>query len=203
MVEEALVRHLEENFGMYMLVGLSLLVGTVMGAGAVLILSQGQELKLIAYVDNLLGQIVTAIPAPSSLFYHATWQGLKEIGFLYFLGLTVIGAPFVLVTIFSQGFILGFTVAFLVQEKALIGILLALLSILPPNLLRLPALCWAGILSISFSLSLWRGRASGSSFTRQLIVYSLAMVALAFVSTLGRLIEAYLMPPVIRVVLNL
>ncbi|SMB98545.1 stage II sporulation protein M [Thermanaeromonas toyohensis ToBE] len=202
-MEEALVRHLEENFGMYMLVGLSLLVGTVVGAGAVLVMGQGQELKLIAYVDNLLSQIATAIPAPGSLLYQATWQGLKEIGFLYFLGLTVIGAPFVLVTIFSKGFILGFTVAFLVQEKALAGVILALVSVLPPNLLRLPALFWSGILSLSFSLGLWKGRASGSSFARQLIAYSLAMVALAIMSTLGGLVEAYLIPPVIRVVLNL
>lgn len=202
MMEEALVKHLEENFGMYILIGLSLLIGVIAGAGAVLVLDQGQELKLIAYVDELLSQIARAIPATSSLLHQATWQGIREVGFLYLLGLTVIGAPFVLAAIFSQGFILGFTVAFLVQEKTLAGIVLALVSVLPPNLLRLPAVFWAGILSLSFSLSLWRGRTSGS-FARELIVYSLSMAVLGIVVILSGLVEGYLIPPVIKLVLNI
>ncbi|MCG0277636.1 MAG: stage II sporulation protein M [Thermanaeromonas sp.] len=201
MIEEALVKHLEENFGMYILVGLSLLIGTVTGAAAVLILGQGEEVKLVAYVDDLLNQIANSLPVPGSLLYQAAWQGIREVGVLYLLGLTVIGAPFVLVAIFTRGFILGFTVAFLVQEKALVGILLALVSILPPNLLRLPAVFLAGILSVSFSLSLWRGRTSGI-FTRELITYSLSMAGLGVLVTLSGLVEGYLIPPLLKFMLN-
>lgn len=202
-MEQVLVRHFKQNILLYVIVGTVFLGGIAVGAMVVLLLGEGQQLKLAAHLDNLLQQLMVAVPQPGAVAVQAALKGLREIGLLWFLGLTIIGAPLIVLVIFNKGFILGFTVAFLVQEKSLQGVALSLFSILPSNLIRVPALFLAGILALTFCLSLAKGNiAHKGSFMGQLTVYSLLMGALVLAVLGSGLIEAYLTPPLVRVVLN-
>ena len=46
-------------------------------------------------------------------------------------GLTVIGAPVVLGIVFLRGFVLGFTIGFIIDELYVRGLILSLSSVLP------------------------------------------------------------------------
>ncbi|MGB9662709.1 MAG: stage II sporulation protein M [Moorellaceae bacterium] len=202
-MEQALLRHLKDNILLYGIVSTAFLGGILSGALMVLVVGEGQQVRLAAYLDNLLHQLVTAGPQPGAVAVQAAVKALKEIGVLWFLGLTVLGGPLIILLLFVKGFILGFTVAFLVQEKALQGVALSLFSILPANLLRVPALFLGGALALSFSLSLMKGSTGfkGGSLG-QLVRYSVGMAGLLLVVVGSGWIEAYLVPPLLKVAVN-
>ncbi|MDN5344890.1 MAG: stage sporulation protein, partial [Clostridia bacterium] len=105
--------------------------------------------------------------------------------------------------VFLKGFILGFTVGFLVQQKALQGIAFSLLAILPPNLIQIPALFMAAMLGISFSISLIQGhKMDGIGVMPRFVAYSFFMLLVMVLLIGGGLLEAYLSPLFGRIVLN-
>ncbi|GFN23339.1 stage II sporulation protein M [Thermanaeromonas sp. C210] len=201
---QALARHVHQNLPLYFLVGCAFVVGILLGAAVVLLLGKGQEVELAAHLDNLFRQIVVAEPVAGAVTARAALKGIKEIGFFWILGLTVIGSPLIVASVLVKGFVLGFTVAFLVQEKALEGIVLSLLSVMPGNIIRLPAILAGAVLALSFSWSLVKGNLGlkAGSFLGQLVAYSLAMAFLALVVMGSGWIEAYLVPPLARIALQ-
>jgi stage II sporulation protein M len=137
----------------------------------------------------------------------AAWSSVLKVQSIslllcWFLGLTVLGIPLIVILIGARGFILGFTVGFLVKEHAARGLLLALVGVLPQNLCYIPALVIAGSLACYFSSSLLRG-VREHSVTSGLLAYTLAFLAIMLVVLLGTWIEAYLSPGLLRLVTTL
>jgi stage II sporulation protein M len=97
--------------------------------------------------------------------------------------------------VFMRGFSLGFTVGFLLQEKAGAGVMLSLISLLPQNLIYIPLLLVAAVLAVNFSLYILRGRSYGkASLGVSLLGYSALMGLLMLVFMTGAFVEAYLVP---------
>ncbi|KKM11774.1 hypothetical protein SY88_07110 [Clostridiales bacterium PH28_bin88] len=188
--------HIHQNLGLYTLIFLSFLVGTVFGALGVSGLTAHQEGELINYLNVFLSDVVQWEIDSVAMAQQAVMNNVKFIFFIWFLGLTVIGVPLVLGVVAVRGFVLGFTVGFLVQEKSTQGLLLALLSVLPQNLFNIPALIASGVAAVSFSLWLIRGRLAPRSpnLLQQLVAYSLWVSTMALVATAGGLVEAYVSP---------
>ncbi|WP_048602221.1 stage II sporulation protein M [Rubeoparvulum massiliense] len=83
---------------------------------------------------------------------------LTQQGILLFalgiVGLTVIGLPLLLIALFLKGATIGFTVATLTQQFQWQGVLMAGASILPHNLILLPAWILVTVIGIHFSFQL-------------------------------------------------
>lgn len=126
---------------------------------------------------------------------------LGTLGLLWILGLTVVGIPLIILIVAGRGFILGFTVGFLVQEKAGYGLLLAIVAVLPQNLCYVPALLAAGILAYHFSHSLLRGWRENAILSG-LLVYSLGFLLILALVLLGAWIETSFVPSLIRFVMS-
>ena len=77
---------------------------------------------------------------------------------VWLLGVTVVGAPFVLVLDFLKGVLIGFSLGVLVQAYGWKGMLFALAAMVPGNLLVLPALLFASVSSVAFALHVFRYR---------------------------------------------
>jgi stage II sporulation protein M len=123
---------------------------------------------------------------------QAISKNLVNLGKIFLLGLTVIGFPLILVIIFTRGFVLGFTVFFLIKEKALWGALITLLAVFPPNILSLPAYILAAAAAINFSLYLIRTK--NTPISNYALSYVLLMIVLAVMMLGAALIEGYLSP---------
>jgi stage II sporulation protein M len=111
--------------------------------------------------------------------------------------------PIILGVVFFKGFSLGFTVGFLVKEKAVSGILLSIISILPQNLVYIPLLILWSVVGINFSVHIARGRpGSAISLGRGFISYTLLMLVFLILVMVGAFIEAYLSPWFLGLFLN-
>lgn len=194
--------HILENFWLYLLISLIFVGGIIVGAMSVGALSPLQEGELSGYISQGLLNISNWEINSTDMLKYAVVNNLKIIGLIWLLGLTVIGIPLVLGIIFFRGFILGFTVGFLIQERAVQGVLLSFLSILPHNIFNIPSLVVSGAASISFSLWLVKGRLShrAPGMLQQLIAYTMWIGLMAALVLAGALVEAYISPLFVKLI---
>ena len=197
-----LFEYLRENFLLYLIVFAFFTIGTALGAMLVKPFTIGQQVELLAYIDSFINSLLNREISSAGMFKQALFNNVKLVFFIWFLGLTVIGVPVIVGLLFARGFILGFTVAFLVQEKGVQGITISLLSVLPPNMILLPALIIGGVSAISFSLLLIRGSLKSSfiKLMQQFISYSMLMIVVAILAVIAALIEAYVAPEILKLI---
>lgn len=187
--------HVRDNLGLYLFTFAFFALGVTAGALGVKSLNSNEQGELLTYLDVFLHNLSKWEINSTLVAQQAIFNNLKTIFYIWFLGLTVIGLPLILAIVFTRGFIMGFTVGFLVQEKQITGILLALFSILPQNLFNIPALIVGGVTAVSFSWWLVKGRTRGGArISQQFMAYSIVMLAMGILAVCAGLVEAYLAP---------
>ncbi|MGI6093726.1 MAG: stage II sporulation protein M, partial [Negativicutes bacterium] len=128
----------------------------------------------------------------------------KTIIFMWLLGFTIVGLPFVLFILFTRGFVIGFTVGFLVNEYIAKGLLFALVSILPHNFFAVPALLATGVSATTFSLMLLKRRKhSRSNLLYESLGYTAVCLAMLALIIIAGLIEVYVSPVFMKLVAGL
>ncbi|MDX9871898.1 MAG: stage II sporulation protein M [Clostridia bacterium] len=186
-----IIQHLQGSWWVYIILGLCFIAGIVFGSLGVNILDEQQTTALRDFLDEGFAQFDGDMNFVTTT-QQAVSKNLVNLSKIFLLGLTVIGFPLILMIIFTRGFVLGFTVVFLIQQKGLWGALIALLAIFPPNLLSLPAYILAAAAAINFSLFLIR--AKNTSLANYALSYLFLMIMLGFLMLAAALIEGYLSP---------
>lgn len=190
-----IAQHFYASWWIYLFVALCFLVGIIFGSLGVSSLSDEQASVLKEYVEKGLAQYGDDLNF-SVTVRQAFFKNLYNLGKIFLFGLTIIGLPLVLLIIFTRGFALGFTIVFLIQEKAWRGGILAMLAIIPPNLLSLPAYFLAAVTAINFSLYLLKGNKGSNPLplTQYLLSYIVVNSGLVLIMTGSAIIEGYLSP---------
>ena len=193
--------HIKEHGLLYIIVLVFFFLGIFGGSFVVKHMDTSQKLELLNYFDQFLKGFSEWNVSPGAATQHAILNNLKIILYIWLLGLTVIGIPLVLLIVLARGFVMGFTVGFLVQQKAGQGILIVVLAILPPSLINLPALIAGAVFAITFSGWLVKGRSKyeSNSLLRQFCAYCALMLLVALVSAAGGFVEAYISPALLKV----
>ncbi|MBO8141003.1 MAG: stage II sporulation protein M [Firmicutes bacterium] len=195
---DVLKGYFRRRTAIYLSVVIVFAMGTVWGGLAVGRVGTDQRAALGLELEGLMDvEKERAFPEPEDVLRQAAAdQLLKTVGLIGLLGLSIIGAPFVLAVVFLRGFVLGFTAAFLVDRLMFRGLILAVAAIVPHNVLAVPALIVAGASAISFSLAAVRvllGRRETSMYHHLLGTgLLLGTSAAAFVA--AAFVEAYVTP---------
>lgn len=190
-----LKQHLGSNLWQYLFLGLACAAGIWLGWLHTLDLSAGTRGQLVRLFDEFIRSAGGSERGMEATFMAAFANQLRTVGLIWFLGLTVIGAPLVVGIVFARGYSLGFTIGFLAGEKGRAGLWVILASVLPQNLLYLPLVLAAGVYSVNFSLYLVRGRfRSGPNLVGSLIVYTLIMAGLTAAFGIGAVLETAASP---------
>jgi stage II sporulation protein M len=184
----------------------ALVCGLICGALVLHRLSPTDQGELRQFLTDFLRN-ASALPHSGQPSAFNSWlEVLKNqavtIGLLWILGLTAIGIPLIIMVVAGRGFILGFTVGFLVQEKAAQGLVLALVAVLPQNLCYVPACLISGTLACYFSFTLLRGMRE-NPVTSGLVVYTMIFLLIFLLVLLGTWLEAYLVPGLVRLATTL
>ncbi|NLT19684.1 MAG: stage II sporulation protein M [Syntrophomonadaceae bacterium] len=201
-IRQRIKQHFYENRWQYILILLFFAAGMLMGYGKVNSLASGVRQNLANMLDGyLLGEQSGGMDSYS--IFITAWIGqVKSLGVIYLLGLSVIGLPLILGVIFLRGYSLGFTLGFLIQEKAVGGIVLSVLTILPQHIIYIPFLILWSVIAIKFSLQIVRGRFMiGKNLGRIILSFSLLLVLFMLIFMLGAFVEAYLNPYLLTLVL--
>ncbi|MCL5046767.1 MAG: stage II sporulation protein M [Actinobacteria bacterium] len=199
---DGLVNYFRQRMGLALSVLLVLAAGVVAGALAAGSLGGDVKQELVDVLQLFFRGLSRegGSPSPVSLLRVSALKNLRDAGLLWILGVTVVGFPGVLGVIFIRGFALGFTVGFLVDQTGFKGIILALFSIFPQNILAIPALTVIAVAALSFSLTLFRNRFGRhhTGFYQELAAYSLLVATMAGILLGSSLIEAFIAPVFLR-----
>lgn len=188
-------QHISANRWQYTLIALIFTAGLIIGNYKVPGLEGGVRNHLLDLLNNYLQAESQDSMNGTTLLFYAFLNQAKSIIGIWFLGLTVIGMPLILALVFLKGFSLGFTIGFLVQEKAGAGILIAILSILPQNLVYIPLLIIWSVVGVNFSVFIATGRQGrAGSLGRALASYVMLMLVFLLILLIGAFIEAYFSP---------
>jgi len=188
-MKKVLFDHIRNYWVIYLTLSCVLLSGVVFGAIGVGALGQAKSQELADFFNNLLGQQPKTIEA--GFIQQLVRDNFIMMAGIWFLGLTVIGTPLVYLIVFTRGFILGFTVAFIINLKKLTGAGLALFTVLLPSVLAVPCLILAAGLATIFSFLLMRGRNSGDVFRKDFFYYSVASLMVSLGAVAAGVIQGY------------
>lgn len=204
-VKKQILNHIHSNLSLYTFTTILIFIGIFFGAIIVNSLNIEQKNDLYLYLNRFFKQIINE-PAMSAsdLFNQSFSHYLKYIGFIWILGISVIGLPIILILLFLKGIVIGFTVGFLVSQMGIKGFFLALVSVLPQNLILIPTFIIVGVASISFSLRMIRMQFKKSQpFGPLLMKYSMLMFGVIALIMLSSSIEAWISPFLMKVVIKL
>lgn len=184
------------------------LMGIAFGSAAVNTLSPAQISDLNNYLKDFyltLPQELAAVNRHTLAAKAAADNILKLSGLIWVLGLTIIGVPVILGLIFVRGFVLGFTVGFMISELHLNGVLMAAASLLPHNLFLIPALILAATTAISFAGSAVKTLIGTSH--KSIVVHFLATTIIILFSSgllaVASLVEMYITPILMQLSMHL
>lgn len=164
--------HIRQYWVIYLTLSSVYLAGVVFGAVGVSALGVAETSQLGKFLDTLLKSQPKALD-PIFLGQLARDMFIMMAG-IWILGLTIIGAPLIYLIVFTRGFILGFTVSFIIGLKGALGLGLILMTVLVPALLAIPLLLLGAGLATIFSFLLLRGKARGESLRREFLYYTAA-----------------------------
>ncbi|WP_340024561.1 stage II sporulation protein M [Paenibacillus sp. FSL K6-1096] len=199
----SLKQMLKEQTPLYIFVAVLFLVGVVFGALIVSALTLDQQQELGDYLSNFFVTVdQQGLPSAQDSYWSIAAFNLKWIGLIWILGLSVIGLPGILILDFLKGVLIGFTVGTLVSQYSWHGMLFALVSVAPHNLVLIPVLLVCSAAALGFSLLMIRSRVLGqqrrTKVTHPFMMYTLLSLGMAVLVMGVSGFEAYLTPAMMR-----
>jgi len=156
-------------------------------------------LELKQYIDNFFSFVSSKNVNHFLVFRQSAANNFQIVFALWILGISIVGIPIILLLIFLKGFTIGFTVGFIMNEMGAKGILFSLISIIPQNLLVLPALIIIAAIGINFSIRILKNRAFKKGIVSEIMLYSVEVFTVSAAILLGSIIEGYIVPFLIKI----
>ncbi|KPL59709.1 stage II sporulation protein M [Rossellomorea vietnamensis] len=204
-----LVQHVQAHSSIYLFIITLFLMGIIFGAIVVNSLSFAQKEDLYFYLSKFFSEMEDgSMTSAEELFRQSFLHNVKYLGLMWLLGISIIGLPLIFVLLFMKGVVVGFSVGFLVNQMGWSGFLLSFVSVLPQNIIIIPAFIFIGAISANFSLTLIRKifMRHTSSLQFQMIPflsrYVIFMVVAIGIVTIAASIEAYLSPTLMEAVIG-
>lgn len=196
--------HIRDHMVLYIITILMFIGGSSLGAYTVSTLNESQLQELVDYFDYFLKGLTNWNVNSVIVTQDAILNNLKFIFLTWTLGLTVIGIPVILLIVAFKGFIMGFTVGFLILQKDFTGMLIAIFAVLPQNFFYVPSLMICAVAAITFSLCLLRGTMGGRklSISHMFINYILLLLIFCFFTIIGGLLEGYGAPLTMKIIIT-
>jgi stage II sporulation protein M len=158
-LSHAMRSYMKEHMPLYVYVAVLFITGVVFGVVIVQALTLEQKQELSRHLGNFFQLVDAGLELDKQhSFLQSFMLNFKWLALICLLGLSVIGLPFILLMDFLKGVLIGFTVGFMVGEYAWKGMLFALASVVPQNLLMIPILIICSVTSIAFGLHLLKNR---------------------------------------------
>lgn len=151
----AVQNHVREYSSLYMFIIVLFLMGVISGAIIVNSLSFTQKEDLLYYLSRFFGQVAEGnITNSYQMFIGSVTHNIQYIGLIWILGVSIIGLPLILILLFLKGMVVGFTVGFLVNSMGWEGFRIALVSVLPQNIVLVPLTIFITTLSLALSFKI-------------------------------------------------
>lgn len=139
---------------------------------------------------------------PLPAFFQSFGANIMFTIAIWILGISVIGAPLMIVLFFMKAFTLGFTIASMIKIYHLKGLLYSLIYIFPHQVINLLAFIFFIMFSMSLSITLFQAllKKKTVDFSKVMNRYVFILAITIGILIITSLLEIYLMPFLFRMV---
>lgn len=204
-VVEAISKHFEGNFGLYIISFLCISVGMILGIYTVKYMGQIERSNLNGYINDFSKSYKTFNLDYRTVFIDAVKNQISIILALWFFGLTMVGIPIILGINFIKGFTIGFSAGFVINGFGIKGVMLTLMAILPQNIIYLFCIIFCSVVAMDFSLTLIKNNMNknwAQSISIKLSSYSFIFVISSIIMIFGFLFETYITTNAIKLIVS-
>lgn len=199
-----IIKHFQDNFWLYIISFLCICTGIVLGIYTVKYMGDFQKTDLLSYVKSLSSNITNNNISSKSILFETIKNNLLVIIGIWFLGLTMIGIPVILILDIIKGFTIGFTFSFIIGGLGIKGIWVSLLGVLPQNIIYIPCMIFASVIAMEFSLMILKDKENRekSNIWMRVTSYSFYFLFTSVVMFSGFFLEAYLTPNLLKLIVK-
>ncbi|MGH4138038.1 stage II sporulation protein M [Clostridium sp.] len=197
--------HIQENFWLYIVSVLCVFTGIILGMYSVKYMGQFEQNDLVNYLTSFIDPSNSNAISYKLIFSQSIKNNLPVIIFLWFLGLTIVGIPIIIIIDLLKGFTVGFTFSFMISGLGKSGIGIAILGVLPQNIIYIPCIIFASVVSMEFSIMLLKDKFNKqwtSSISSRILYYSLIFIVIIIFLFIGIIIESYIAPYFVKNLIN-
>ncbi|MBV4429830.1 stage II sporulation protein M [Clostridium tyrobutyricum] len=202
-VTELINKHVQDNFWLYVISLLCVCTGIVLGVYSVRYMGGFEKSDLLSYLNSFKNSIDNSSINYKSIFMETLKINVPMLVAIWFLGLTMIGIPVILIIDVLKGFTIGFASSFIIGEMGMKGIWFDLLGIFPQNIIYIPCIIFSSVLAMEFSLTMFRDRSNNqwkSHILLKLTSYSITFVFVIGIMCIGFILEVYLTPNMVKLI---
>jgi stage II sporulation protein M len=196
--------HIQENFWLYVISLLCIFTGIILGIYTVKYMGNGEKGDIVNYLSNFSQNVGQDGFKYKTIFTDVLKNNISVILVMWFLGLTMVGIPVILVIDVIKGFTIGFSISFLINGLGTKGIGIVLLGILPQNIIYIPCIVISSVIAMEFSLSILRDKINKqrvNSIWMKITSYSFIFILVSVFMSIGFVFETYLTPTLIKLIL--
>lgn len=190
-------KHFKDNILIYVFLIIALMIGISSGAITISMINAEQKKELMKFLNSFL-KIMSENDVDNAVLVKQSFKNnIQTFITLWFLGISVIGIPLIIGLVLLRGFIIGFTVGFIVKQLGFKGFLFSIFSILPQNIIFIPWVIISSAFALMFSISFIKSKINKSmkgNYINEVMIYTLVMSILFIISLSGTIIESYVTP---------
>ncbi len=172
------------------------LLGISAGIFTELMMTSAEKEGVISYLDKYFLLNSTSDLAFSDIFMKSAGNNLGLLFIMVLAGITAIGFPVVLAALIYKGMALGFSAALLIDSMSFKGVAIVFTSMIPQNLIIIPAFVIAGVTGLNMAFHTISNRRFGikKSLAESSGSYLFVNAVLAVIILAGCFIESFLSP---------
>jgi stage II sporulation protein M len=178
------------------------LLGISAGVFTELMLTSTEKEGIISYLDKYFLLTNPSDLPFSEIFMKSAGNNLGLLFIIILAGITAIGFPVVLAALIYKGMALGFSAALLIDSMSFKGVAIVFTSMIPQNLIIIPAILLAGVAALNIAFHTISNRRFGikKSLAESSGSYLFINAILAAVILAGCFIESFLSPLLTRLI---
>lgn len=195
--------HIQNNFWLYIISILCIFTGIVLGVYKVKYLGDTYKSDILNYINSFTDYIANRNVDYKNVLMVTIKNNIPFITLIWFLGMTMIGIPIILIIDLIKGYVLGFTISIMINSIGTKGLWVAFLAIIPQNIVYIPCIILASVFAMEFSLNFLSER-MGKRFTKglwlRILSYSLSFLFIVIIMSVGFIFEAYGTPNLLKLI---
>lgn len=198
-------KHIQNSLWLYILCLLCLCIGIVIGIYCVKYMNEIDRNSLTEYFKNFGSDISTYDINHKALLMETIKSNIPVIVALWFLGLTMVGVPVILILDIIKGYTIGYTISLIISSLGIKGIWFSLLTVIPQNIIYIPCIMFCSVISMKYSIILFENKSGNNNhnnLNNNFTVYSIFFILITAVMFIGFLYEVYVTPGIITFLIN-
>ncbi len=200
-VKKSVSEYFIRNKWQILIVFASLFAGIIIGSFFSARMASEKNDAITQYIQNFVSAYGLQSVNGKEILKFSIYNNIKALLFLWLSGLWIGFLPLGILQIGLKGYKIAFTATLFVKIFGIKGIFFALLTILPQALITIPAIMLYSVFNINFALTihnLKNRKISGIGKNELYIKNLLFFLLMVAISVISGLIDAFIMPPVLK-----